>query len=93
MDMFQMMKIKVKVVTSMSTYQMMKGQILAITTTVPIQMIVNNMALTLRVTQTMNLRLTILMIIVNMSHGMGTRSKLDNMIGGLPNMGNDIRLD
>ena len=61
-----MLMMKVKVVTSISTYQMMKGQILTIMATITIRMIASNMALTLKVTQTINLRLTMLMMIVNM---------------------------
>ena len=59
------MTMKVKVVKRIYTYQM-KGHILTITAMVMILMITKNMALTLRVFQTMNLRLTILMMIVNM---------------------------
>ena len=62
----QMLMITMTIITSMSTYQMMMGQILTITVTATIQIIANNMTLTLRVTPAVNLRITILMTIVNL---------------------------
>ena len=65
-NLIQMAMMRVKIITSMSTYQMMMGQILTITVTTIIQMIANSMTLNLRLTLTVNLKITILMTIVNL---------------------------
>ena len=59
-------KIKAKVIMSMYKYQRMKGHILIILTMIIIRMITNKMIIILRVIGQMNLRLIILMMIVNM---------------------------